>query len=64
MKEHKEEKYIKQQSSFSLRWGSTGDEATLYFDTEEELQHKLEVITTAIKKAVALKQSVNGGITK
>jgi len=43
------------QSSFKFRWGKTGDEATIYFDTEDELEQKLGWIEKAIIEAGKLK---------
>lgn len=37
-------------NSFSFRWGKTGDEAKIYFETQKELNEKIEILFLAIKK--------------
>jgi len=45
----------KTQSSINFRWGGTGDEAKIYFDSEEDLLNQIEVIKKAVEKVKGMK---------
>lgn len=47
--------YTRSQSSFKFRWGKTGDEATIYFDNEEDLMKQIAIIEKAIQEADRIK---------